>query len=39
VGVNLWPATATLVVHVNQGQLPLVTGGDRIPAWLVIKIN
>jgi hypothetical protein len=31
------PATATTGVHVEPKKSPLVTGGDRFPAWLVIK--
>jgi hypothetical protein len=38
---NFWPATppatATTVVHVEPTRTPLVTGGDRSPAWLVKK--
>jgi hypothetical protein len=34
---NSWPATATLVVHVEPKRIPLETGGDRFSAWLVIK--
>jgi hypothetical protein len=34
---NLWLATATAGVHVEPKESPLITGGDRFPAWLVIK--
>jgi hypothetical protein len=34
---NFWPATAALVVHVEPRRIPLVIGGDRFPARLVIK--
>jgi hypothetical protein len=31
------PATAALVVHVEATESPLVKGGDKFPAWLVIR--
>jgi hypothetical protein len=34
---KFWPATATTGVHVGPKESPLVTGGERIPAWLVIN--
>jgi hypothetical protein len=32
-----WLATATLVVHSEPRRIPLVIGGDRSSAWLVIE--
>jgi hypothetical protein len=34
---ELVSATATTGVHVKLKESPLVTGGDRFPAWLVIR--
>jgi hypothetical protein len=34
---NFWPATATTGVHVEPKRIPLVTGVDRFPAWLVTE--
>jgi hypothetical protein len=34
---NVWPATATPVVHVEPRRIFLVTAGDRSPAWLACK--
>jgi hypothetical protein len=36
VHVQVWPATATIVVRVETKESPLVKGGDIFPAWLVI---